>query len=672
MRRLTTTTLTALVLLAGFEATTARAAGDVLMAQGPAAMVAHPQAHERLEAALAASDARDEARARALAERLPPVERRLVEWMLIRRDAPGLTSREITRFAAAAPDWPTASIMRRRAEAALAREGATPAEIVKAFGATAPETGIGLGTLITAHIALDDRAAAAKVAGHWWRTQKLTPADEAEFFQRYGDLLSRDDEIGRFHLMMFGDRMSQARSVAQRLGPGWTALADARAAVLRGEAGAAKQLEKVPAELRADPLYGFTTVEYLRRQGHPDQAAKLLRDLTAAGRTRGDADEWWIERRIVSRDLNETGDAALAYELAAQQQDGGPITRVEAEFHAGWYALRFLKDPAIARRHFDELARISTRPISRSRAAYWQARAAEAAGDEAEARGFYESAARDVTTFYGQLARRALGHADLGLPAAPEPTEADRAAFAADDMVRAALLLTELGRAGDADLLYPAIARRLATPGQVALLAEFLERQQRAGTILQVAKIAMERFPDVASLAYPLDSIPVEGRSGEMVEPAMVYAIARQESAFDTAAVSSAGALGLLQMMPGTAEMTARKLGVAWSRPRLTSDPAYNATLGAAHLKDLVDDFSGSYILSFAAYNAGPGKVREWVRRFGDPRSGTIDPIDWIELIPYGETRNYVQRVAENLAVYRTRLTGADLQIEDDLRRGVN
>jgi soluble lytic murein transglycosylase len=256
------------------------------------------------------------------------------------------------------------------------------------------------------------------------------------------------------------------------------------------------------------------------------------------------------------------------------------------------------------------------------------------------------------------------------MPPRPDVTDVDRTAFAANDLARATVLLVRAGARSEATPLIAELAKQLPSGGQVVILADWLERVGDHRAALQVGKLAADRNLGTEQLAFPLEALPPSGRSQKQVETAMVYAIARQESAFDPAAVSHAGALGLLQLLPTTAQATARTLGMPFSRPRLTADADYNATLGAAHLRELLDDFGGSYILTFAGYNAGPRRAREWMERFGDPRNPTIDPVDWIELIPYGETRSYVQRVMENMQVYRERLDGSPLMIAEDLKRG--
>lgn len=624
---------------------------------------------EGLRSALDAVDSKNLAGALSIAAGLSELDRDIVTWMAIRRGADGLTPAIITDFARRRPDWPSVELMRRRAEQALSEMNLSPADEVAAYAGSVPISDKGTKSLARALIAIGRASEASALLGAWWAREPLSPADDKAVIAEFGKVLTRAQHKARYDMLMYADRVTQAAALTPYLPDGYAALATARAAVLRGGSDAGRKLDAVPKAVRKDPLYAFTLAEWHRRADRTEEAAKAILSVDAKA-TVAHGDDWWVERRIVSRDLVEKNSPRLAYKVVASQAGGNETTLQEAHFHAGWYALRFLKDPQLALRHFGELEKVSLKPISRARANYWIARAEEAAGRSVNARTRYGRAADDEFTFYGQLSRVKLGLPTLGLPPAPKPTDADRAAFARTDLARVLVQLLRTGRESDANLLYLELAKTLPTGGQVALLASFAESQGDHRLALQIGKLAADRGLGAERLAFPLDAIPESARHQKLVETAMVYGIARQESAFDPGARSAAGALGLLQLIPTTAANTAKAIGVKFSKDRLTSDPGYNATLGAAHLRELLDEFGGSYILTFAAYNAGKSRVREWVQRFGDPRDPRVDPVDWIESIPYGETRNYVQRVLENIQVYRERLDGARLAIVEDLRRG--
>jgi soluble lytic murein transglycosylase len=306
-----------------------------------------------------------------------------------------------------------------------------------------------------------------------------------------------------------------------------------------------------------------------------------------------------------------------------------------------------------------------------ARAGYWQGRAAEALGRAEEARAQFEAAARHATAYYGQLARAKLGYRDIVLRPPPEPTPERRAALAELDVVRAAELLYAIG---ERDLVVPFAAdlgERSTDIAALAALGEIAGRNRDARTMLLLGKAALRRGYALEHYAFPTMGIPEYRPIGPAVEAAVVYSIARQESTFWQGDISSAKAMGLMQVTPEAGRDTAKKFGAVYDVKRLLSDPVYNVQMGTAELGGLLEDYRGSYILTFAGYNAGRGRVHEWIARYGDPRGAQTDPIDWVERIPFQETRNYVERVLENLQVYRVRLGGGTrLLIDADLRRG--
>jgi soluble lytic murein transglycosylase len=407
---------------------------------------------------------------------------------------------------------------------------------------------------------------------------------------------------------------------------------------------------KVPASLRDDPGLLFERIHAERHADHIDEAAKLMLAAPRDAEKLANPDEWWTERRLLARKLLDAKDFPRAYRLCAEHSAVSTEARIEAEFHAGWIALRFLDDPALAAPHFETMALLAHKPHSISRAAFWRGRVAEARGEDA--RRFYARAAAEGETFYGQLARAKLGDEAVVLRA---PAVAAEGA-ARGETVRAAELLFALGEKDAARQLALESVHVLSAPEQMAALAQVIEQNGDAHTALIAGKEALHRGMAIDSLAYPVNGVPDYVALANSVSRPLVLAIARQESAFDTSAHSGAGAFGLMQMISGTARNAAHHAGVVYDEARLKSDPAFNAQLGAFHLGQLMGEYGGSHILTFAAYNAGGGNVHDWIVAYGDPRDPKVDPIDWIERIPFTETRNYVQRIVENLHVYRARL----------------
>ncbi|MEX6507132.1 transglycosylase SLT domain-containing protein [Jiella sp. M17.18] len=605
--------------------------------------------------------------ARSIREGLMPgsLDRQILTWAIALKGGPDVPAEEIAAAARELAGWPGLKTLRINSERALYNENRSASEVINAFRGSRPESPEGAMALARAYIQVGQVGEAKRLISAVWRNDTLDRKVETELFKTFGPLLSRADHKYRMDRLLYGEHVTDAGRVASLAGA--EALYKARAAVIRNESSAGRLLNAVPASQRSDPGFRLALVEYDRKHDKTDEAASLLLGAPSDPATLIDPDAWWNERRIVARDLLDRNEPKLAYRVASEHGVESGSEAVEAEFHAGWIALRFLNDPRRALSHFSQIVRMSNMPLSLSRGYYWLGRAAEAAGSR-EAATYYARAAHYGATFYGQLAAARLGRSP-GEIDFPHPSEAERRRFASRPAVRAIHRLEEIGSDWRADILYKDLAEELDSPGELALLSVMAEDRGDHHLALQVGKIAYWRGIDAPALAFPIGVIPDDARISAAGK-ALAYAIARQESAFNPSARSAAGALGLLQLMPGTAKNMARKIGVSYSPSRLTSDPGYNAMLGAQYLGEQIDNFNGSYILTFAAYNAGPRRAKEWIDRFGDPRGKSLDEvIDWVERIPFTETRNYVQRVLENYEVYKIRL-GAGFDITRDLRFG--
>ena len=606
-------------------------------------------------AAIAVRDAMDEG----------TLDRHILTWAIAVSGQRGVPSFEIADAQRELQGWPGLKSLRANSERALYRENPPAADVLAAFGNTQPETTEGSLILARALVATGKADTAAKNLRAIWQRDTLDKDIETKILDEFSGLLTADNHQRRMVMLLYRNRVEQAERFgdlgkAQSLYRAW-------AAVSRGSDKATALIAAVDPAWRKDPAYLFIQVEYLRKQKKYEEAAKLLARMPKDKGALVNPGEWWVEQRVVSRGLLDSGDFRGAYRLAASHLATEATDIIDAEFHAGWYALRGMEDPATAARHFRRILDVSSRPLSASRAWYWLGRSAEAGGP-GDANEYFTNAARYPGTFYGQLAAARLGRKTLNV-AYPAPTADDRSRFENREAVRAITRLEGTGHTWRADSIYRALADELTSPGELALLSARAEKTGNHQLSLQVGKIAFGRGIDVAALAFPVGVIPssanIDG-SGK----ALAYAIARQESAFNPGAISTANARGLLQLMPGTAKGVASRYGLAYSQDRLTSDAGYNATLGAHYLGEQISSFGGSYILTFIAYNAGPRRVPEWLDRYGDPRGKPIDEVvDWIERIPFQETRNYVQRVMENYQVYKSRL-GQKADIVEDLRMG--
>ncbi|MBP2294672.1 lytic transglycosylase domain-containing protein [Azospirillum rugosum] len=641
--------------LAGFLLCTLPAAAGSLTAQD---LAVYRQAfkaadNDRLDEALEiAGQARD---------KLPA---KILRWMALATPGGGSFD-EIAAFIRENGDWPNQAQLRRQAEKAMPID-LDEDKVLAWFKQYPPLSNEGFMRYADTLMATGNAERAVKMARDRWVEASFSAADEEEFLARYRSHLRPQDHKARIDRLLWEKQEAAVRRMLPFFDDAYDRLIEARIALDGDARNADAALAKVPDSLRNDPGLLFDRARYRRRKGDDAGALEII---TQAPKDMGRPQAWWTERHILARRAIEKGDYNLAYRLvkAHGQTEGNGVA--EAEFLAGFLALRFLDDPSSAFGHFHKLYRSVGAPISKARGAYWCGRAAEALGETAQAKDWYAKAAQYGTTFYGQLAARHTGsNGRIALPAEPRVSNAEATAFERREVVRATKLLAEIE--GKDDERVTAFLRRISLdskdPSSYVLAAKLAREVGRRDLAVAAAKDAAQSDVFLVEAGYPM----IEARPSAP-EIALVHAIIRQESTFSTGVVSSAGARGLMQLMPGTAQLVATKLGIKHNNAKLTADPEYNVKLGSAYLADMIDRFNGSYIMAIAAYNAGPTRVRQWIDSYGDPRGEAIDPVDWLELIPIYETRNYVQRVMEAMLVYRARIQGAkaDLNLDRELRR---
>jgi soluble lytic murein transglycosylase len=598
-----------------------------------------------------------------------PVAQKLAEWIILRSDDNNASVERYRAFIAANPSWPSQTFLRRRIEAALWDDHRDDATVWSWFENESPLSAKGKFALARVLIGRGERANAERLVRDAWRNDGMSEDTENTALDLFGALLTPGDQKARMDLFLYGtDQEAAAMRAAKRLGSDAVALAKARIASNHKSSNARALLEQVPHEMRGDAGYIFSRIQLLRREEKFTEAAELMMSAPRDPNRLYNVDEWWIERRLLSRKMLDVGENRTAYLIARDAAlPARDIYKTEQEFTAGWIALRFLTDPATAAQHFARIGVGSVNPTTLARAGYWQGRAAEAAGRAQEARAAYSAAAEQSTSYYGQLARAKLGLPQIELNNAPsargrgiERLEVVRAVallYALDERELAIPIFGDMGDNGDPDALVG--------------LGELASRNGDARAMLLMGKAALNRGLPFDFYAYPVNGVPPFRSIGPDVEQSVIFAIARQESAFNPAVVSPAQAYGLMQVTPDAGRYVCKKYGANFDLGRMKNDPVYNAALGAAELGGLIEDYRGSYIMTFAAYNAGRGSVKKWIDRYGDPRDPKVDAVDWVEQIPFAETRNYVQRIMENLQVYRARFGGGTrLQIEADLHRG--
>jgi soluble lytic murein transglycosylase len=597
-----------------------------------------------------------------------PLARKLVEWMILRSDEADLDFPRYAAFIAGNPSWPGIGALRRRAEAALWQQPADWRTVVEFFKSEPPHTGKGRLALARALLAEGDRGGAEATLREAWRKDSFSADTEAQARDTFAALITPYDEKARMDARFDVEDEDGGMRAARLLGAAQFAIGKARAAVINKSAKAKSLLEEVPAEGRHDPGYVFSRIQWLRRGDKIAEAAQWMLAAPREPDQLGDLDQWWVERRLIARKLLDLGDWKQAYAIA--NGAAAPINenyRAEQQFTAGWIALRFLRDPTAALGHFARIAEGVTNPITLARSYYWQARAIEALGRGGDARAYYEAAARYPTAYYGQLARARIGNGVVTLRSVPEPPAEHRHL----EVVRVFEILYALDERDLVAVMAADLADKVTDVGALTALAETTTQHDDARATLLIGKIALGHGLPLEHYAFPDFGVPNYQQVGPEVERSVVYSIVRQESAFNSRVVSSANAIGLMQVTPAAGRDTAKRFNVAFDQRRLMADVVYNAQLGTAELGNDIASWRGSYVLAFVAYNAGPRRAKEWIEQYGDPRDPKVDPIDWIERIPISETRNYVQRIIENMQVYRARL-GNDprLLIEADLHRG--
>jgi soluble lytic murein transglycosylase len=599
-----------------------------------------------------------------------PVARKLAEWIILRSDNNGASVERYRAFLSANPSWPSQTFLRRRLEAALWDDHRDDATVWSWFENESPVSAKGKFSLARAMLGRGDRANAERLVRDAWRNDPMSEDTESTALDLFGALLTPGDHKARMDLFLYGSEHEIALRAAKRLGAAHVALAKARIAAYGKASNSKALLEAVPHELHGDAGYIFSKIQLLRREEKFTDAAQLMMSAPRDPGRLYNVDEWWIERRLLARKMLDVGEHRTAYLIARDAAlPAKDIYKTEQEFTAGWIALRFLNDPATAAQHFARIGVGSVNPTALARAGYWQGRAAEAAGNAQGARAAYSAAAAQSTSYYGQLARAKLGLPQIELNGVPAPSTRGVERL---EIVRAVKLLYDLDEREIAIPIFADMGEN-GDPDALVGLGELANRSGDARGMLLLGKAALNRGLPFDFYAYPVNGIPPFKSIGPDVERSIVYAIARQESAFNPNDVSPAQAYGLMQVTPDAGKYVCKRAGVGFDLNRMKTDPVYNAALGAAELGGLIEDYRGSYIMTFAAYNAGRGSVKKWIERYGDPRDPKVDAVDWVELIPFSETRNYVQRIMENLQVYRARFGGGTrLQIEADLHRGAS
>ena len=600
---------------------------------------------------------------------------KLVELLYLKDHWKDAGHARIVEFLTHAKNWPLSETLSRHAEDALFHDRGSSRVAISYFNDRKPTTAFGKLALARALVATGNATAAQTLLRDAWSSADIDAADEKLVLSELGASLTASDHRKRLWSMILAQESNAALRAGKRVGGEYEQAAKVAQLLLRFISGADKKYDALPAGMREQPAMKYALARFYRKAEKFAKARSILASMPHDAASMVDAEAIWTERRIIARrsiGRNEKNTWATAYKIASRHGLKSGNAAVEAEFLSGWIALRFLNDTAAAMKHFQTLAKIAPSRTEKARGTYWIGRTQLANGDKAGAYDSFREAAKYSTVFYGQMARE-----HIGLGSIPEDISSGKASANAaarienDEVVRAFRLMERAGGKDKLGLFVWSLANRFSTVDELNAVAAIVHKSGGVSMALRMAKAAGQNGVDIDAWAYPLRGLPEWRQVGRPVEKSLVFALSRQESEFNPIAGSVAGAQGLMQLMPGTARLVAKQNRMSFDVRRLKSDPVYNVQLGAAHLADLVADYNGSYVLTLVAYNAGPRRAVEWVRDYGDPRSGKVDPIDWVESIPFNETRQYVQKVLQNVHIYRSRLAPDSVKpMTADLSRG--
>ncbi|EKE09469.1 MAG: hypothetical protein ACD_16C00165G0008 [uncultured bacterium] len=592
-----------------------------------------------------------------------PLAEKLITWLGILRDADQFTPKELATFLNANSHWPQHEKLCRLAEETITKKE-SPEEIFLWFEKHPPQTPLGALAYAKTLMRLKEKTKAAKVIVNAWKTMDMTKDEESKFITSFGHLLQEKEKLARLNTLLWSGELSTAKRLLPHIPVSVRKVAEIRLAFLEGKTTEAlKKMQSLPLQLRQNEGLLYEKIKIHRQKDEVEPATQIL---LKASMSSDHASQWWKERNYFARELIATKDYQTAYKILQNHRlKPGTEDFVNAEWLMGWLSLRFLKLPDQAKRHFETLTDAKG-AISKARGAYWMGRVYEAQKINKQAATWYTKAAKYKTTYYGQLASAKIR--DKSYPSLAKATSAtpkEKRRFEQKDLVQAAYILKGLGKPAASELskFLLHIAEQAETKGE-GELSVFLADSLSPYDVVWAAKKAGFKEPVTLAKAYPTCKIP---QRGQMIpEKALVMAVIYQESRFNPTAVSSSGAMGLMQFMSSTASQEAKRLGIKHSDKKL-ADPQYSLILGASHLSHLLSAFNNSYLLTAAAYNAGETPVHRWVEQFGDPCQG--DVVDWVELIPYGQTRNYVMRVLENIAPYRALEGQPQKTLVNDLQR---
>ncbi len=589
-----------------------------------------------------------------------------IEWRHLLTEGNKASFYDYLNFINANKDYPRLGRIKYLAEHKLSNEKITPGKIIDWFGDEEPLSGYGKMILGESYILTGQIEQGKKLIKEGWITADLSKTELSLFRKKFKNYLNAEDYIQRADYLAWENKYWDLKRMLRYLPKDYELLYNARQLLMSKSYGVDQAIKNVPDRFKNDAGLNFDRLKWRRKRGRIDSSAEILLNVKNTKDYLVRPDKWWDEREIISRSLIYEKKYELAYKIASNHALIEGSDYAEAEWMSGWIALSFLDDPLLSKDHFQNFYNNVSYPISTSRGAYWLARSYKALGDKENSKKWFEEAAKYLTTYYGQLAFLELNpNENFELSKDMEVDKKYREKFYSKELVKITYLLDELNEDKYTKFILRHLANENIENGSEILASELSTNIGRFDFAIQIAKIASyeKRFHN--KFNYPIISTPKNINGRKIPESAFILSIIRQESEFDLSANSHAGAKGLMQLMPYTAKLVAKQAKLPYVKSRLTTDPEYNINLGSHYIAGLILDYDGAYPYAIAAYNAGPNRVKYWKKINKDPQKKQIDYVDWIELIKFRETRNYVQRVLENYNVYRYILEQRPIKMKD-------
>jgi len=582
-----------------------------------------------------------------------PLLKDLVQWMHLLEPGNKSTFTEYKKFIESKKEWPRINRLRYLAEHKIDFKETRPADVINFFKNQEPLSGYGKIKLGEAYLIKGEKQIAHDLIAEGFNTANLSRDDHQYLHKKFKNILTNNDYILRAEYLAWEQDFYELQRTLKYLPKGYKELYFARFALMTRSYGVDSAIAKVPLQFKNNIGLQFDRAKWRRKRGRYDSALEIINSLPDNPAALVKPDLWFKEKFIIARNKINSKKFKEAYDLLVNHGVIDSALLAEAEWHAGWLALRFLNKPKEASQHFKIMYDGVNYPISKSRAAYWLGEASFELGQKQKANEWFRKAAKFNTTFYGQLAAAKIEKDNFKVKNSFSFDNEEFNKFLKKDLPKAVILLNELNLSQESkDILRHLGSEEKTLKEQIyaGLLSQEINRLDFA---IQIAKQASYQNINLLELNYPIIETPKKVSNKDILQQEVILALIRQESEFDGRANSWAGAKGLMQIMPATGKLVSKQAGLGYSRSKLTEDEFFNLQIGSFYISNLTENLSGAKYMAFAAYNAGPHRVQRWIRRFGDPRKGEIDPVDWIELIPFNETRNYVQRVIENIQVYK-------------------